>query len=425
MDDEPCDGESSLDMTLNAGFLPRDVLVKIFSYCSFNDLAKSFQFVCSWWQDASRERCLWKHFSYEPRGVTKEEIINMFRICPQLKAVNLMSVTIDEEIFLELIVNCPYLEVLSISWDAVYELINLAIIQPLTNIKTLKLSRKENMIIDFEHVNNIFPNLEHLEFDVLFCRLKDLMIYLQEKRNSLHTLSLPCCSDDGCCILPYTEACSNLKTLSLRNLCDSVESVSYDEVRHLKNITSLTFHYSDVGAEGEDGTVFKFFPNIVELRLYVCTQTSGKFLYELSLSCPALRKLTISNEWHGLGSVLQDHNLEQLSNLKSLTHLTIRFNGFITDEGIKYLEEIPCLTYLDLYDCEQVTIQCLKVVCSFSKLEVFKFDLQYNDLPIDLTTDYVKNKNLQLRFYNCNDLSVLQHLKKKFPNVGVIEENHC
>ncbi|KAJ4450511.1 hypothetical protein ANN_01938 [Periplaneta americana] len=70
-----------------ADLLPDEVILKIFSYLDWKDLALSVQHVNSRWKELSQDKKLWKESMFEPDdGMLDEERVHILENAPCLKA---------------------------------------------------------------------------------------------------------------------------------------------------------------------------------------------------------------------------------------------------------------------------------------------------------------------------------------------------
>lgn len=403
--------------------LPLEVLVIIFTYLPRQDLARRVQFVCRRWQYASWDKSLWTSFIYNACGDAKETIDSL-ALFPRLRNLNLLFGSVNNDLIRYLSDSCPNLEVLQILWDSIYNCGEFTLIRPLLQIKKLILRSKCQSYMDCEYLHRIFPNLEQLEIFRLLLIRTDIVQYLKTKRSSLQSLSIPCWTANGQCVLPCLSECENLKTLSLRQLCKDIEDLPLKEVEHLSNISSLSIIDSNVNRGKGDLSVFNYFPNIFELKLFGCSQSSTYTLRIIGKQCPRLRRLdlTYSSKGPGEDFVGSDSTLEWAHCLECLTHLSIYGNVFLTDRSIQYLQLIPKLTHLDLYECKRLTIDSLQVICGFDNLQLLKFDLNKQNTLRNLIADNIKNRDIQILFYNCKDLSGLDTLRRQQLRVSLIKE---
>ncbi|XP_068086576.1 F-box/LRR-repeat protein 2-like isoform X2 [Anabrus simplex] len=405
-----------------ADCLPAEVLVKIFSYLPCEDLVDSVQFVCTWWQQVSWVKQLWKFVVYQPDGGYKN-VIQMLKLSPQLRILNLIFATVDNDLIHFITDSCPNLEHLHITWDSIYNNSDVAITRPVSQIKMLRLSWCKGPSLDFPYLDSAFPNLESLSIAQLRFNNKAFEHYLQKKQNTLHTLSIPCCTADDLSVLPCLSACTNLRNLCLYKVCNKVWS--WKGAGYFPNISRLTLYCGDMSNVNDSSPLFGSFPNITELVLEFC-EPSKKFFSIISRNCPQLQKLmlTLGNGLFAEEGLLIRDTLRAL-HLERLAHLYIDGNEFLTDEGIKHiLWLMPGLIYLDLYHCKLLTTGCLKFICGMNKLEVLKFDLSNKPL-LELKACDVKNKNLQLMVYNCPDDSCLDTLRQQHLRVCVTNYSIC
>ncbi|XP_067015038.2 F-box/LRR-repeat protein fbxl-1 [Anabrus simplex] len=404
-------------MESNPGLLPADILLEIFSYCSYTDLVK-FQSVCKWWQQVTRHKHLWKDIVYKPDWTDDaKQIIENLKASPELQALDLRYVkrsTVTKELVQEIANGCPGLEQLTVLWDCLSEKIHVEI----KKIKILILDFEDYDEVSLKFLQKYFPNVEHIDCSSLLIMESDLKAYLKKKRRSLHTAGFRCETYDSHCILPFLSVCTNLKSLTLFCLCDQIKLLNVQSMEHLKRISSLTLRDSKWSDMNDYLSLFAYFPNLVVLQLDKCTLHDEQPLRLVAENCPLIEKLTLSS----LGRYFRNRNLTYISNFKKLKFLCLRSNSYINDDCVVHLQAILELRYLDISDCEEVSPQCLLVLCSFDKLQTLKFDLQYCDLPANLGASHVKNPDLHIMFYNCKDTCVLDHLRRQRLRISLLKE---
>ncbi|XP_067012954.2 F-box/LRR-repeat protein fbxl-1 [Anabrus simplex] len=402
-------------MERNPGLLPADVLLKIFSYCSYRDIVK-LQFVCRWWQQVSRHKHLWRYIMYKPdTSDTTKDIIGNLKASPELRTLDLSDVecsTVTKELAAEIVNTCPQLKQLSVCWYCLYKKFLFKM-----KIKILILEHHEyDFDVDvedyFEHLHNCFPNVEHLDCSELNFEAKNFCKYLRKKGHSFHTLGFCCGESPGRhlfknCRLPYLSVCPNLKSLTLFDLCYEVGRLPVESVEHLKQISSLTIRQSLLDDANTYLSVFKYFPNLVGLELDKCILEKEQGLLIIANNCPLLEKLTLSSVR------ICDEDLRYVPNFKKLTFLCLNGNHNITDACVTHLQAILELRYLDIRICHGLTPQCLLVLCSFAKLQTLKFDLLNRDPPADFGSSHVKNPDLHIMLYTCKDMKVLDRLRSQ------------
>jgi hypothetical protein len=182
----------------------------------------------------------------------------------------------------------------------------------------------------------------------------------------------------------------NLKNNDLQALKLNKLTFKEDELKYLPGMTGLKrieLDSTDVGDQGLK-TLAKL-PNLVYITL-ARSLVTGKTLADLA----PLKKLTdlqlghnaicdgnlngvaaiqSLKSFHAQACQLRDKDLEPIGRLKNLESLTLHENENITDEGLKYLAQLPKLHYLDLGQTS-ITFNGLKVLknCPIYSL---RFDL--------------------------------------------------
>ncbi|XP_067014672.2 F-box/LRR-repeat protein fbxl-1 [Anabrus simplex] len=417
---------SAAKMSARPEKLPAEILLKIFSYCSYSALVTCIPFVCRWWQEVWKDRTLWRCIVYRPI-CDRARIKYLLKLSPQFHAIDLSSCDLDFSIVETMVQCCQDIHQLCMPMHAFWDYVKSKDTPIFSNIKVLILTLEQHSSNDLEYLGDNLPNLEHLEFQSHFCTKADLIYFLEKKKHKLRTLGLYCITSDGYCVLPLLSVCTNLNTLSLREFCGNVRNRHLESVLQLRNVSSLALQYSSGFFFWGRVPTFTFFPNIVELQLYDYTVVGGDPFRVVAVNCPLLRKLSFHRS-----SSLQDRSLGNLHYFQKLTSVSILNNHCITDWGMQQLETVPELTYLDVYDCSKLTVECLKIICNFRNLQVLKFDLGHWDSPIDLkaggdrslqlNVSDIKNRALHLMFYRWRDLTTFDHLRKENIRVTMLED---
>ena len=119
-----------------------------------------------------------------------------------------------------------------------------------------------------------------------------------------------------------------------------------------------------------------------ELRLFNCSNITGKGIANLAKCCKHLETLSLVQEWYNIWlpqyifyDAIDDKALQALAiHASQLKKLTIRSRS-ITDKGVACVAACQKLEILDLNSCMQVTARCMQAFQSF-----IPPNLQYIDL---------------------------------------------
>ncbi|XP_067015145.1 F-box/LRR-repeat protein 2 [Anabrus simplex] len=410
-------------MNVRPEMFPAEILLKIFSYCSHDDLVRRIPFVCRWWQEVWKHRTLWRCNVYRP-NFDRRRVKNILKLSPQLHAIDLSTCNLNVSVVETMVQCCQDIQQLCIPIYTFLDYVRSKDTPIFSNIKVLILTQEErsgNALkyladnlpsgITLKYLADNLPNLEHLELLSHYCSKADLTYFLERKKHKLRTLALRCLTTDGYCVIPLLLVCTNLNTLSLRNFCDKVSDGHLEGGLQLRNISSLALLY--FGSLPE----FSYFPNVVELQLHYYTVAHGDSFRSFAINFPLLRKLSFDRS-----PSLDDSSLGNLHYFQKLTSVSIVSNR-ITDRGMQQLESVPGLTYLDLYNCSKLTVECLKLICNFRNLQVLKFDLWYlRKTRIDLKVSDIKNRGLHLMFYRCRDVTKFDYLREQNIRVTILDD---
>ncbi|XP_067011372.2 F-box/LRR-repeat protein 2 [Anabrus simplex] len=390
---------SSREMvTTSIHALPEEVLIIIFSYCSYSELVDCLQFVCTRWQQVSRSKLLWKNLVYAPGADVRErDIIVKLRRSPRLQAVDFsMQVEVSADMvrtlgqschelrvlhfagsqdvsvksLRSLQMNCPDIEELSIADLIFMNIRKVKVLADFTRMKTLIVKGINKRYDTVELIANEFPHLEHLELrNVLFTK-KDLEHLMERKQDHLSVLTLCCSTRDHYCVLPYLSHCTHLKSLTLERLCRHFELLPFEAFPNLPTVSFLMLTFGGFLNISYCKAFFKSFSQIKELHLFLCqVYESDDIISLFARECPLLQKITF-NKCYGL---LNDQRVMELLFLKQLKSLTIISDHNITDKAMEYLQNLPNLRYLSFYHCDHITEKSLKILSDFPKLEFLEF----------------------------------------------------
>lgn len=187
-------------------------------------------------------------------------------------------------------------------------------------------------------------------------------------------------------ILQFTK----LKYLSLRG-CVSITDIDIQSLSSLTSLTGLDLRM----CSKIKGTSLASFTSVqlVHLNLMGClnlNETNLKFLTDFQF----LKFLDLR-----MCPLISNNGLELLKNLPSLMDLRIGGeNVVITDMGLSYLPQLPCLKYLTLFFMDDITYKGMEYVCLCESLQkltivhcqhltletIYSFSNRQHNMTIDL-----------------------------------------
>lgn len=327
-------------MVLNIIELPNEMLLKIFSFCSVEDLVLNIQYVNAHWRDLVNDVKNWKHLSYCPsRSVGLKGIIKVLTHAPMLHSLVLLE-HVDELMINIVCTCCPLittLEFYDIHTVTVQMLEKIS--KYLTSLENLTLRSMDIESQKFASVLGQFHKLKKLSLLHTFYMGADLLK----------------CIADGCMSLEY---------LRLDGIDVNDTMVQYfinKKASQLKSILLDGFRLSSASLHGIKECV-----NLEEFMFYDCTTlTEGVFLDIVSL--PKIRNLQLPEAYLICPNTLI-FGLRQM-NLSGLTELNIS-KSFLNDTGAKCLaENCRHLKYLNLASCKCLTDSALKYISSCCELQ--------------------------------------------------------
>ncbi len=252
-------------------------------------------------------------------------------------------------------------------------------LKELTHLKFLCVTNGHNITNEgIDHLKNIaFQKLE-----LIGCQITSLQFL--EKNSSLLSLSLILCRKLNGDQLYFLKQSKNLKSLELREINITDESLSH-----------LSHHFY-----------------LEKLGLYG-TKITGKGL--IHLKCPQLKVLDLST------TKINDDALEIVSKFKQLENLNLACCWQISDKGLLILSQGTCtgLKQLDISRCDRITddgMCCLSAFCRLVNLSLMFSKI--TDKGIEKLTKSSNLEILNLSYcyalsYKCiDDLRKFDHLKQ-------------
>ncbi|XP_067014834.2 F-box/LRR-repeat protein fbxl-1 [Anabrus simplex] len=416
--------------------LPTEILERIFSYSTHEDVVLSIQNVCSRWRQVAQNSCLWEHLEYSPdRSMSWKKIVEILKISPKLQKLIIKQG--DDSVLQAITDNCAELRKLELNWDR-YLGVNFIedLREKCQKIEYLHIGNKvlENsrmckavgnftnlkvLIVNGLHARrvpiNIKPiagcmKLEHFEFQAYDFKMKDLHYLLFMRKDTLHTLGVCCCSKSGECVLPAVATCK-LKSLTLFDYWEcrkNEEKIKY--FGHLKTVRALTIEGL---CDKTSDRIEKIFENgnmsqLRDLRLYVSRYFDDCITDVVSSNCPLLQTLTLDN-----CREMSDASLKNFHNFKELNSLTISGMNAVTNAGIFHLQDLHNLNCLGIADCRlsKQGYESMLGLSTLRELRLWRQDLA--EFPWNLIPRQMKYLRC-LGIYNCRnvDMCAIEKLKR-------------
>nr|CAD7572095.1 unnamed protein product [Timema californicum] len=307
--------------------LPIEIIDKIFSYLSPEDLARSVQYVCRKWHQITFNYSLWKNVVFKPdKSISDCEIMEFLHQVPMLRQFapqrrvrfghildvlcrecpDIRSLVLDKrqrvtaQHLTKIRHHFPELQNLCTGFEENVAKACVDVISSFSHLKTLRLNTDYlNKPRAFRPIINNCQLLEHLDLGHYFpandVSQKDIIYLLRKMKHQLVSLSVTC-SELTQEIAQNLINCTKLQELSIYHII-ILSDVKLSEIRHLGNLKSLSLPYLGGGRcelkqlyrpgtwlklvkldltfcvffGNEDlRDIFEFSPNLEELNLYGC-----------------------------------------------------------------------------------------------------------------------------------------------------------
>ncbi|CAG2054099.1 unnamed protein product [Timema podura] len=359
--------------------LPIEIIDKIFSYLSPEDLARSVQYVCRKWHQITFNYSLWKNVVFKPdKSISDCEIMEFLHQVPMLRQFapqrrvrfghildvlcrecpDIRSLVLDkrqrvtEKHLTKIRHHFPELQNLCAGFEENVAKACVDVISSFSHLKTLRLNTDYlNKPRSFRPIINHCQLLEHLDLGHYFpandVSQKDIIYLLRKMKHQLVSLSLTC-SELTQEIAQSLRNCTKLQELSIYHII-ILSDVKLSEIRHLGNLKSLSLPYLG-GGRFELKQLYRpgTWPKLVKLNLTFCVFFGNEDLRDILEYSPNLEELNL----HGCETITDD-GLEFVYKCPQLRRLNVAYCYGLTDISINYITSCSKLTYLNL--------QCVKV----------------------------------------------------------------
>ncbi|XP_069675545.1 F-box/LRR-repeat protein fbxl-1-like isoform X5 [Periplaneta americana] len=370
--------------------LPDELLIKIFSYISMEDLAMSVQHVSGRWKDVSQDNALWKKKVFSPdEKTTDEEIARCLKNMPALKAYCPKRGT-DRNIVNILCQYCKNIDHIEFTWSQkLRNILVKRILEAFPNIVNLSIPipQERGNHLEFAQLIGQFENLTTLNFtersfqniaegtlmaiadgcsslqhlDLGYFEFPELEIrYLLKKRgHQLLYLHLSCyISTLGHELLCK---CTNLKYLNYENSNNDLPRTYMDHLSRLSKLEELKLcEFKENQTKNIPNIFYKqSLSKLVNLSIYFCDGFGTAELTGIFTNCLQIQFLLIR------GCIDSGDGFKYIGNLKQLEHLDIACSDCLSDKGVEYIG-VGCknLKHLDMGYCLLLTTMSVEYVCA-------------------------------------------------------------
>ena len=432
--------------------LPNEILLKIFSYLNFEDLAFSIQDVSLRWRLLSQDELLWRDVVFCPdKDLTEEQIINKIKKMPALKSFcsaqntspfvlqylckwckKITSIDLDlhqcmEPALFESILNAfPNIETLKLPLPTGSVMEEMKSVKLMAQCKTLEtLTLKWNRgniftIADFVITELVHgcPALKHLDcgnFEIVDERFFD---FLEMKKDQL--LSLVCTIEVTKKFSEKLSKCSKLQSLNIINLDATMCYGDIEPLTKLKTLQRFELNFSSDCIMDELPLFFLSgsFSKIVHLNLSNSYHMNDEIVHSICKNCPLLKYFAISGS-----QSLQDEGLKFIGYCKHLEHLDVSMSMALSDGSMEYVGDgCSNLKHLIISGCYKMTDNVIQHIVKCKQLKVLKFN--YNDLTG--SSFHLINSHLhslvEFHIENCKHLNggFIQELHKNMPHLKIV-----
>ncbi|KAL5012058.1 hypothetical protein ScPMuIL_010609 [Solemya velum] len=366
--------------------IPTEIILKILSFCSPQELCQNVSPVCKKWHSYAHEPSLWKClcFDYNP-NISSINLCWIVRKTPHLKKLvlrgrfelTLAECSVLSESCLELreldlgfcdklnqlmigcfVENCKQLESITVEGCQLVTNVCVTHLVKLSRLTHLNFSHCALLDDSLILIADKLPQIVSLDIDGMSWITDSAVIHLV----TLHQHNLECLVLDGAeltdAIFQTLSMCSKLRKLSL-SFCELLSDVALQCIKKLPSLRNLKLRKGEnFTSDGlRDLFLSPHFSILTELDLSECVCITNDTVLQISKCCGrALKTLSLCWCWEvteiGLISIV-DH----CSNLRTLVLLGIhKITGDCLD---RIPEEMDHLTFLDLRQCNRIKDQVI------------------------------------------------------------------
>ncbi|XP_047100684.1 F-box/LRR-repeat protein 7-like [Schistocerca piceifrons] len=427
---------------------PDEILIKIFSHMSFNELVRVVRKVCPRWKRLSQDSELWADKEYHiGSDTTDKEAIQTFNDVPNLRHVS-MQRSATSRVFRALYNGCPkLLELhLHVTQELSYSVLK-NLVEKCSKIQKLRISnellksekfseavsqlqhlRVLNLEVHFAESTPVLrplgdgcPQLSEVDFGFSVLDMDDLRYFLNAKRNTLKAICIKCAVVGRKSVLPLLTVCADsLERLQLFYfyIVHDGARQAFTAVGQLKNLKELKMPMLEPLPPGVASLAFTTggLPKLRVLDLREGFGLDDETLIAISRGCPALRKLIVRN-----GRLLTDVAFSEIYRLEYLETLDVSGCTGLVGALIPYLTGLHRLQTLIMEDMEFQELQPgLSSIVELTSLRCLTLCYSFvTGVPFDKFPGKLVNLR-QLRIRGCQgDPRSIDGLEEQMPNLKI------
>ncbi|KAJ9586084.1 hypothetical protein L9F63_020281 [Diploptera punctata] len=438
--------------------LPNEILLKIFSYLSIEDLAFSVQEVNSHWKAVAQDNKLWRGRVFCPRkNLTDKQIVlqlkkmptlrsycasrktssfviqALCKLCKNIRSIDLHRYQSVDPLLLESIFNAfPNIESLKLQLPSrsvpelnrCMELISqcqkLTVLTFKWNDKNTFLSMHEGVLAQLVHG---CPALQHLNIENVELLDENILELLEVKKNQLLSFS---------CVIAVTREfserlgeCTKLQYLDIININAHLLYSDIEPLMKLKNLKHFALRFCSELVMDNLPLFFVTgsFSKIVHLDLSECYFMNDVVVNTICRNCPLIRYFCISGS-----QSLHNEGLKYIGCCEQLEYLDVSMSMDLTDGSMEYVGEgCSNLKHLIITGCYKMTDKVIEHIVKCRQLKVLKFN--YNDLTgsnFHLISSHLHNL-VELHVESCKYLNktFIENLHEKMPHLKIGVARRC
>jgi Leucine-rich repeat (LRR) protein len=376
--------------------LPDEMLLKIFSYLSIDDLRLSIRNVCTRWTTVSEDYEIWFNLRYCPNALGPRQEINfMLKDMPALTQFQYFR---DYNFLQKLSEYCRNIRVLHIPFTPVYEgdlmlamgclpalcYLSIYVIGVEVGLQLTRIIGQSETLVSLDlnssglqtaarglliPIADGYPKLTVLKCKIWNSPAEEICYLLQRKKHQLMTYQQYAPVNAN--ILTAISECTNLKSLSFFGTNDLLNRA----------------------------------PAITKLQNLKCLEISHYVLAKQSIMPLTLILKTLSHlSYIGLSYIEGD--IDDLINsiilmCPALTHLSLEGNN-LTDAGLRNIQSCKMLKYLELSACKRVGTEAMTYVAEGCP-QLQHLDVSFNPVSDRMFGQILRCRNLKtLLMKRCN-----------------------